>query len=61
MTIQDAIQNLDNLRRAVLTVAGQNGPTALTGAEHDVLRQAVDVLRIEHPAQPAPAPEPKKD
>jgi hypothetical protein len=52
----DAIQLLDNLRRSVLTVHGPSGPQPITGADHDALRQAIDTLRCEHPAEPPPAP-----
>ena len=57
MTNNDAIQLLDNLRKAVLTVQGQNGPTALTGADHDNFREAVNVLRCALTPKP---PEPTK-
>ena len=59
MTIPQAIQYLDNLRKIVLTVQGPNGPQACSGADHDIWRQAVDVLKCEHPEKPEPPPAPK--
>lgn len=49
MTLQQAIQTLDNLRRAVLTVSTQNGIVALSGADHDNLRDAINLLKEAHP------------
>ena len=57
MTINEAISMLDNLRRTVLTVQGPNGPSALTGAAHDLYREAINVLRCEFGPKP---PEPTK-
>ena len=48
MTTKEAINYLDNLRKAVLTVQGQSGPQAVSGADHDIWRDAVNVLKCEH-------------
>ncbi len=65
MTPPEAIKYLDNLRRGVLTVQGPQGPQAVCGADHDIWRDAINVLKCEHPDQPkaaneTPAPTPAK-
>jgi hypothetical protein len=59
MTVSQAIQCLENLRRAVLTVQGQQGPQAVCGADHDVWREAINVLKCS--IEPAVTPIEKHD
>jgi hypothetical protein len=56
MTTQQAITLLDNLRKSVASVRTQNGDIALTGADHDNLREAINVLRCEHPEKSPESP-----
>lgn len=56
MTIQQAITLLDNLRKSVASVRTQNGDITLTGADHDNLREAINVLKCEHPEKPPEPP-----
>lgn len=62
MKASEAVTYLDGLRRIVLTVQGPNGPQAASGADHDVWREAINVLRCEHPLEPPkPAAKAHKD
>lgn len=60
MTTTEAINHLNNLRRAVLTVHGPNGPQPVTGADHDVWREAIDVLKDATKPAPPESPPPTK-
>jgi hypothetical protein len=53
MNTTEAITYLDNLRRAVLTVQGPNGPQPVCGADHDIWREAIETLRAAVKPEPA--------
>ena len=45
LTPEQAFQMVENLRQSVVTVSTKAGIQPLNGADHDLLREAVAVLR----------------
>ena len=47
MTPEQALQVIETFRRSVLTVMLDKGSTALTGVDHDNLREAVGIVKAQ--------------
>ena len=61
MNPDQALQLIETFRQSVLTVQTERGPTALTGADHDNFRQAMEIVKAQlaelaELKKPKPAP-----